>query len=100
MHISYLAPIGMARQFEQQSDAARRILYVQGGWLCNLLFEITPPLGNTTLSTLFSELKPRIYSATFLQESQRAPLTKIFEEATTGIASQPRCGRRQLLRPR
>jgi len=56
LRIPDLAPSGMAHQYEQQRDAARRILYVQGGWLCSLLVEISAPLGDTTLSTRFSDL--------------------------------------------
>jgi len=78
----------MAHQFEQQRDAARRILYVQGGWLCSLLFEITAPLGDATLSPRFSALELRICPTSLLQATQRAALPTIFEDAITGIASQ------------
>ena len=74
----------MAHQFEQERDAARRILYVQGGWLCSLLFAITAPLGDTTLSGLELCICP----ASLLKANQHAALPKIFEDATTGIASQ------------
>jgi len=61
---------------------------VQGGWLCSLLFEITDPLGDATLSTRFSELEIRICPTSLLQATQRAALPTIFEDAITGIASQ------------
>jgi len=64
------------------------MLYVQGGWLCSLLYEVTAPLGDATLSTRLSELELRICPASLLQAIQRAVLPKIFEDATTGIASQ------------
>jgi len=88
LRIHDLAPIGMAHQFEQQRDAARRVLYVQGGCLCSLLFEITAPLGNATQSTRFSELELRICQTSLLQATQRAALPTIFGDAITGIASQ------------
>ena len=61
---------------------------MQGGWLCSLLFEITAPLGDATLSPRFAELELRICPTSLLQATQRAALPTIFEDAITGIASQ------------
>ena len=52
-----------------------------------MLFEITAPLGDITYPThFFSELELRICPAALLQATQRDAMSKIFEEASNGIA--------------
>ena len=54
----------------------RRVLYVKGGWLCSLPFEIRAAWGDTSFSTRFSELKHRIFPASLLEATQRAAVPK------------------------
>jgi len=112
LHIPDLALIGMAHQYERHRDAARRVLYVQGAWLCSLLFEITAPLGDdTTQLTRFSEFELRICPASHLQATQRADLPKFLRAPPQKPPESPRTpdppanfasrfGRRQSLLPR
>ena len=51
-----------------------------------MLFEITAPLGDITYPTRFSELELRICPAALLHATQRDAMSKIFEEASHGIA--------------
>jgi len=73
----------MARQFERQRDA-ERLLYVPCGWLCSLIYKITAPLGDTTLSKRLSE-----FDFCRCPASLRAALPKILKDSITGIALEP-----------
>jgi len=117
--ISDLAPTGVAHQFEQQREAARCTLSVQGGWLCSLLVEImahlaTQPFRRGAFPSLnIAFVRPHFFRQLNSRRCQRfmpppeSPCSKDLYHHRNRLAAPEslanivsRCERRQSLLPR